>query len=52
MPEGAGTDADGGGAGAEGDGGVETEVGGAEASGPLARVLRVPENVIVGSSGF
>jgi len=26
--------------------------GGAEASGPLARVLRVPENVIVGSSGF
>ena len=34
MPEGAGTDADGGGAGAEGDGGVETEVGGAEEDRP------------------
>ena len=46
MPEGAGVGVGAGGGGV-GAGGVEEE-----ALGPQARVLRVPENVIVGSSGF
>ena len=51
MPEGVGTDAGGGGIGAEGAG-AEEEGAEVEASGPQARVLRVPENVIEGSFGF
>ena len=50
MPEGTEADAGGGGAGVEGAG---TEEEGAEVSdGPRALALRVPEKVIVGSSGF
>ena len=56
MPEGAGTDADGGGeAGAEGARGIEVGAGGAEEDGPSnprARALRVPGNMIVGSFKF
>ena len=56
MPEGAGTDADGGGeAGAEGARGIEVGAGGAEEDGPSnprARALRLPGNVIKGSSRF
>ena len=51
MPEGVGADAGGGGIGAEGAG-AEEEGAEVEASGPRARALRVPENMIEGSSGF
>ena len=55
VPEGAGTNADGGGAGAEGVGGVEARTRGAEEDGPSdprAQALRVPGNMIMGSSRF
>jgi len=55
VPEGAGTNVDGGGAGAEGAEGVEARAGGAEEDGPSdsrARALRVPGNTIMGSSRF